>query len=140
MLDTVDAGLARVRAEAEDEIPLPEGATSLHFMQAIYRDPRQPMTRRMKAAMAALPFEHPKLGATYAVKGERDFAAEMRAIAMRSGKPYYLDGHVKHIDGKSFIKDAEGNWVEDPRDTRPSQPLPQLPAGESKMPPFRRRL
>jgi hypothetical protein len=78
MLDTVDAGLARVRAEAEDEIPLPEGATSLHFMQAIYRDPRQPMTRRMKAAT--------------------------------------------------------------PRDTRLSQPVPQLPAGESKMPPFRRRL
>ncbi len=44
-----------------DEIELLEDATSLHFMQAIYRDPAQPMTRRMRAAVAALPFEHPKL-------------------------------------------------------------------------------
>jgi hypothetical protein len=98
------------------------------------------MTRRMRAAVAALPFEHPKLSATYAVTGDRDFSASMKEIARRSGRSNVMDGRSKYINGKSFIRDAEGNWVEDPRDTRPSQPVPQLPAGESKMPPFRRRL
>jgi hypothetical protein len=39
------------------------------------------MTRRMKAAMAAIAYEHPKLSATYAVNGDRDFAEQMREIA-----------------------------------------------------------
>jgi hypothetical protein len=88
--------LAQPQAQPVDEIPLPEGVTSLHFMQAIYRDPRQPMQRRIRAAQAALPFEHPKLSATYAVDGSRDFAAEMKEIARRSGRSNVLDAKADY--------------------------------------------
>jgi hypothetical protein len=52
------------------------------------------MTRRMKAAMAAIAYEHPKLSATYAVNGDRDFAEQMREIARRSGRSMVIDGHT----------------------------------------------
>jgi hypothetical protein len=38
-----------------------ELAPSLSFLQKIYRSPSQPIARRMRAAMAALQHEHPKL-------------------------------------------------------------------------------
>lgn len=118
MLDTVDAGLARVRAEAEDELPLPEGTTSLHFMQAIYRDPRQPMTRRMNAARAALPFEHPKLAV---ITTNHSFAAEMKTIA----RDRYPGGNV--IDHRAEPKRIEG-------------PPPEAEAKPPAVPLFRRRM
>jgi hypothetical protein len=53
-----------LQAEAEAElIELGPGETSLDLLQKIYRSPRQPIARRMRAAMAALIHEHPRLGA-----------------------------------------------------------------------------
>jgi hypothetical protein len=47
-----------------EEVPdLREGTMSLDFLQAIYRSPTQPLQTRIRAAMAALPFEYPKLAA-----------------------------------------------------------------------------
>jgi len=93
-LDSVHAALARVAEEAEmvDEITLPEGATSLHFMQAIYRDGQQPMTRRMRAAQSALPFEHAKLEISLNSDG---FANVLEEAMVRLGKTIVIDaaGH-----------------------------------------------
>ena len=85
MLDSVTAALG---TEDEPEaIDLAPGETSLSFLQKIYRSRAQPMSRRLRAAMAALPHEHPKLGivATANLNGET-FAAMLDRAIERSGK------------------------------------------------------
>ncbi|AWO87703.1 MULTISPECIES: hypothetical protein [Bradyrhizobium] len=67
----------------EDTAPEVEGNTSLDFLQAVYRCADQPMHRRMRAAVAALPFEHPKLAVTAVVNGE-GFGAKLEAARARA--------------------------------------------------------
>ena len=80
--------IEREETEMVDEITLPEGATSLVFMQAIYRDSRQPMTRRMRAAQSALPFEHAKLEITLDSDG---FAKRLEEMMIRNGVSTVID-------------------------------------------------
>jgi hypothetical protein len=58
---------------------------SLGLLQSIYSNPTEPVARRMRAAIAALRFETPKLAVTALMNGEEFGAALERAIA-RSGK------------------------------------------------------
>jgi hypothetical protein len=60
------------------------GRTSLAFLQAVYCNDGLPLHVRMKAAIAALPFEHPKLSATLAVQADDSFAAGLQAAIARS--------------------------------------------------------
>ena len=78
MLDTVDAALSRFDDEPE-LIELAPGETSLSFLQRVYRSVKQPMSRRLRAAIEALPHEHPRLGAiaTASMNG-RDFRIDAR--------------------------------------------------------------
>lgn len=71
---------APVREPDPPEMQVAADATPLDFLCAVYRDPAQPMARRMKAAEVALPFTTPKLSAV-ALGGS--FAAEMKEIAKR---------------------------------------------------------
>ena len=47
-----------------------EEMTSLEYLQTIYRDPLQMQATRVKAAVAALPFEYPKLSVAASVSGK----------------------------------------------------------------------
>src|ERR1700677_250830 len=104
MVDLYDA-LDRIEA-ADDWIELPPGASSLDFLQAIYRDTRQPLQRRMRAATAALPFEVPKLAVTAIVDAGADFAAKLERARLRSAGV---------IEGRTIEARAEPPLVSDVR-------------------------
>jgi len=72
-----------------DEIP---PGCALDYLQSIYKNPLQPTSLRMRAAMQALPFESPKLPAT-AILSDEDFAQRLERAILRSG--------VKAIDAKA---------------------------------------
>jgi hypothetical protein len=74
----------------DDEIGAPPDATSLQVLQAIYRDPYHPLPVRMRAAMAALPFEHPKL-AVVAQVGGPGWAERLEEAIVRSGKTLIIE-------------------------------------------------
>ncbi len=86
MLDTVDAALSRFEDEPE-VIELAPGETSLSFLQRVYRGVKQPMSRRLRAAIEALPHEHPRLGAVAIGRmNGADFATMLEKAIERSGK------------------------------------------------------
>jgi hypothetical protein len=80
--------LPDLSVESEPELTLPPDATSLDLLQAIYRDPHQPMQRRMRAAIEALPFERPKLAV---VANLNSFGSYMEELSRRSGKSNVID-------------------------------------------------
>jgi hypothetical protein len=59
--------------EEDDQLQLGPNAMSLEGLQAVYRNPNLPLTTRMRAMIAAIPFETPKLAVTAQVS-EQDFA------------------------------------------------------------------
>jgi hypothetical protein len=105
-------------AEVEDEITLPEGATSLHFMQAIYRDPKQPLTRRLRAAQIAIAYEHPKLAVT--VNTEiTGFAAQMEAMNRASGRSNVIGSD------RGMVYDTSPEYVDRVQEAiRAGEPIP----------------
>ena len=78
--------------EGEEEVWCPTIAealptSALEYLQSIYRNPSEPEGRRMRAAMAALPFEVPKLAATVVTNMDgRDFASLLERAIERSGR------------------------------------------------------
>ena len=73
---------------------LAPGEISLSLLQKIYRSPRQPIVRRMRAAMAALQHEHPKLTAMAIDSMDgASFAAMLDRAIERSKAPPKLIEH-----------------------------------------------
>jgi hypothetical protein len=66
---------------------VPPDIEPLEFLMAIYRDHRQPMSRRMRAVEAAAQYRHPKLVAiaTTSINGN-DFASLLERAIERSGR------------------------------------------------------
>src|SRR5262245_37495694 len=86
MLDTVDAALRKIAEQAEDaeRLEVSADASPLDFLYAVYRDSRQPMTRRLKAACEAAQYVHPTYKATAMVIAGGSFAQRLEAAIARS--------------------------------------------------------
>jgi hypothetical protein len=78
-----EMGLIPDLAEQAERFELEEGATSLKLLQKVYRSPAIALTTRIRAAMAALQFEHPKLAVTATVQAG-DFADQLERAIERS--------------------------------------------------------
>jgi hypothetical protein len=79
-----------------------EAITSLRFLQAVYRNPEVPLPVRMRAAMAAIPFEHPKFAVVATVDGNSDFAAQLDRAAERSRRVLMIE--AKPIEANASSK------------------------------------
>lgn len=75
-----DLTLARPAMEVGSE------TTSLELLQAVYSNPVLPLPTRMRAAIAALPFETPKLAVTAIGPMSEGFALQLERAIARSGK------------------------------------------------------
>jgi hypothetical protein len=71
---------------SEPEVEIGPGRTNLDLLQAIYRTAELPLHVRMKAAMAALPYEHPKLAVTAVLDGTDDLGARLHRAIQRTAK------------------------------------------------------
>jgi polysaccharide pyruvyl transferase WcaK-like protein len=81
----IEAHQKRVEELNAGRFELEEGATSLKLLQAIYRSSAVALTTRMRAAIAALQFEHPKLAVT-ANLSSGDFADQLDQAVERTRK------------------------------------------------------
>ena len=81
--NNVDAVLDQIEAQQADRFELEPNATSLTLLQKVYRSTTIPLATRMRAAMAALQFEHPKLAVTANVESG-DFAEKLERAVERS--------------------------------------------------------
>src|SRR6266446_5931290 len=71
--------------ESRDELQLPPNHTSLDYLQAVYRGQIRPEPSRMRAAIAALQFEHFKLGVSVTIDGG-DLAERLDKAIERSNR------------------------------------------------------
>ena len=87
------------------EIEVPADGTSLDLLRAVYRNNQLPLTTRMRAAIAALPFEVPKLAVT-AMVSEQDFATllDRRLARMAEAK-----ANPQIINGKPQVEDKSAS-------------------------------
>ena len=105
----------RREPEVDDPLKLDDKALSLDGLQAIYRNPGLPLTTRMRAMIAAIPFESPKLLAT-AIIDERDFAT-------------LLDRRLKRIQQQRLLENKTINHaVTETTTVAEPQPSPPMPA------------
>jgi len=63
-----------------------EPSSSLDFLQKVYRNTTMPLHTRMRAAIAALPFEAPKLAVTAVLPDDGRFAEQLEKALARSGQ------------------------------------------------------
>ena len=83
----------RREPEEDDPLQLSPTAMSLEGLQAVYRNPNLPLQMRIRAMIAALPFETPKLAVTATVS-EHDFATllDRRLKRIEEMKAKEIDG------------------------------------------------
>jgi hypothetical protein len=99
----IEAHKKRVN-EMNDELDLGPTATALELLQAVYRSPSQELYVRMRAAMACLPFETPKLAVTAQIT-EQDFATLLDRRLKRIEEMKLLEANgAEVIDAKPQVE------------------------------------
>jgi hypothetical protein len=106
-------------------IDIGPNGTSLDLLQAIYRDTSFPVSIRKSAAIACLPFEHPRLAVT-AVLSDQSLAARLERAVERSDR---VRSQMKVIEVKATASEGLSK--------RPSTDLTLAPAIPDRR--FRRR-
>ena len=75
-----------------------EPSSSLDFLQKVYRDATMPLHTRMRAAIAAIPFEHPKLAVTAVLPDDGRFAEQLEKALARSGQVLELRANGEQFE------------------------------------------
>jgi hypothetical protein len=102
-----------------DEVEVGPEPTSLDLLQAVYRNPDVPLPVRMRAAIAAAPYEHPRLSITANVEGKDIGLLLERAIERSLQAGTVINGVAREV---------------------PQGPPVRLPVPSPPGPGFRRRI
>jgi hypothetical protein len=94
--------LVDLQPEKPKEIELPPDGTSLDLLRMVYRNPSLPLPVRMRAAISALQYEHPRL-AVVAQINEQSFAEVLE----------------RRLQNMERINNGDGGIVE-------AKPVPQI--------------
>jgi hypothetical protein len=86
----------------QDEIEIPPNGISLDLLQAIYRSTAQPLSVRIRCAVAALPHEAPKLIAQAQIS-EGDFATLLEQRIKRFNEAKMIEHKPQVIESKPPI-------------------------------------
>lgn len=73
----------------------------LEFLQAVYSDDELPLSVRLKAAIAAAPFVHPKLSVVAVTDDASDFAAKLERCRARSAMVQTIEARAEPAEPPS---------------------------------------
>jgi hypothetical protein len=108
--------------ERIDALNNPENAHAL--LKAVYQNPEVPLPVRMRAAIACLPFESPKLAVT-AVVTEQDFATLLEKRLKKIEAMKLIEAPQTHADvGAEIDREREHSGVGNGVDARLPPRLP----------------
>jgi hypothetical protein len=102
MTETIYEKLDRIEQEVAQAVPLDLDA--LRYLQMVYRGQIQAEGPRMRAAMACLPFETPKLSVVASINDPAAFAERLERAIQRSGvRPLMLEAKVIEHQSKPQV-------------------------------------